>query len=156
MISPKRTALEFVEDQRIIDRRTTSWVTLYGALFKVRRKHFRRKQDQINNYLDWHGYKSLIATLLIILLCFADAFLTTVLLGKGAVEVNILMDWLIQKDIHLFTVVKMAVTGVALLILVMHFNFKIYKYIQVRYLIYVLIPLYVILILHELNMLATI
>lgn len=152
----KKAPLEFVEDQRVIDRRTTSWVTLHGALFKVRRKHFRRKQDQINNYLDWHGCKSLIATLLIILLCFADAFLTTVLLGKGAVEVNILMDWLIQKDIRLFTVVKMAVTGVALLILVMHFNFKIYKYIQVRYLIYVLIPLYVILIIHELNMLATI
>lgn len=152
----KKAPLEFVEDQRAIDRRTTSWVTLHGALFKVRRKHFRRKQDQINNYLDWHGCKSLIATLLIILLCFADAFLTTVLLGKGAVEVNILMDWLIQKDIRLFTVVKMAVTGVALLILVMHFNFKIYKYIQVRYLIYVLIPLYVILIIHELNMLATI
>ena len=152
----KENTQEVIEDQRTSDRRTTSWNTLYGTLFKTRRKHSRRAEDQINNYIDWHGHKPLIATLLIILLCFADAFLTTVLLDKGAVEVNILMDWLIQKDIHIFTVVKMAVTGTALLVLVMHFNFIIYRYIAVRYLMYALIPVYLALILHELNMLATI
>jgi hypothetical protein len=79
-----------------------------------------------------------------------------VLLSKGAVELNGLMDYLIQKDIQLFAVVKMSVTGVALIVLVLHFNFRIYKYIAVRYLIYGLVPLYSLLIFHELTMLAAI
>ena len=79
-----------------------------------------------------------------------------VLLSKGAVELNGLMDFLIQKDIQLFAIVKMSVTGIALIVLVLHFNFRIYKYIAVRYLIYGLVPLYSLLIFHELNMLASI
>jgi hypothetical protein len=56
----------------------------------------------------------------------------------------------------MFTVVKMSMTGTGLIILVMHFNFQIYKYIAVRYLIYGLVPLYSLLIFHELRMLAAI
>jgi hypothetical protein len=144
---------ESVRELRTADRRTLSRSTFHGALFKTRRRQNRRAGDQLNHYLDWHGHKPLIATLVIILLCFADAFLTTVLLDKGAVEANILMDWLIQKDLHIFTLVKMGVTGAALLVLVMHFNFRIYRYISVRFLMYALIPVYLLLILHELNML---
>jgi len=98
----------------------------------------------------------LATTLLIILLCCADAFLTTVLLSKGAIELNIFMNWLIQKDIHVFTIVKMAITGTALLVLVMHYNFMIYRYIAVKYVMIALVPAYLLLILHELNMLANI
>ncbi len=152
----EETARRVIDDQRCGDRRTTSWETWHGALFKTRRRQSRRDGDHFNQYLDWHGHTALLATLAIILLCFADAFLTTVLLGKGAIEVNVLMDWLIRKDIHVFTIVKMAVTGVALLILLIHFNFRVYKYISVRYLVYALVPVYVILILHELTMLARI
>ena len=139
---------------RLSDRRTNSLATLYGALFKCRRHHARRQDDKFNTYLDWHGHFPMYATVLIFLLCFADAFLTTILLSKGAVEMNLLMDWLIQKDLQTFAIVKMAVTGVALLILVMHYNFLIYKYVAVRYIIYALVPLYGLLIVHELNMLT--
>jgi hypothetical protein len=38
----------------------------------------------------------------------------------------------------------------------MHFNFRIYKFVAVRYLMYALVPLYSLLILHEINMLAQI
>ena len=96
----------------------------------------------------------LATTLLIILLCFADALLTTILLDKGAVEMNVFMDWLIQKDIHAFTIVKMALTGTALIVLVMHYNFMIYRYIAVKYVMFALVPAYSLLILHELKMLA--
>jgi len=143
-------------EHRRIDRRCHSLATLHGALFLNRRRQFRRDEDHVNSYKDWHGHVPLIATLLIILLCFADAFLTTVLLGKGAVEMNQLMDWLIRKDIHAFTIAKMAITGTALVILVMHYNFMIYKFIAVRYVMYALVPAYSLLILHELNMLANI
>ena len=143
-------------EQRRIDRRQPSLDTLAGALFTKRRRTSRRRDDHINSYIDWYGIWPLAATVTIILLCFADAFLTIVLINKGAVELNILMDWLIKKDVHTFAVVKMALTGTALLVLVMHFNFRIYKFVAVRYLMYALVPLYSLLILHEINMLAQI
>ena len=143
-------------DQRLLDRRQPSLKTLLGSLTLSRRRESRREDDHIDSYTDWYGHWPFAATLIIILLCFADAFLTIVLLSKGAVELNTLMDWFIQKDTYLFAVVKMSMTGVALIVLVMHFNFRIYKYIAVRYLIYALVPLYSLLIFHELTMLANI
>ena len=141
-------------DQRLYDRRQPSLKTLLGSLRHYRRRHLRREDDQLNSYTDWYGHWPFAATLIIILLCFADAFLTIVLLSKGAVELNGLMDWLIRKDTYMFTVVKMSMTGIALIILVMHFNFRIYRFVAVRYLIYALVPLYSLLIFHELTMLA--
>jgi hypothetical protein len=147
---------EQATDQRQLDRRQPSLKTLLGSLSHSRRRDSRREGDHIDSYTDWYGHWPFAATLIIILLCFADAFLTIVLLSKGAVELNGLMDWFIQKDTYMFTVVKMSMTGAALIVLVMHFNFRIYKYIAVRYLIYALVPLYSLLIFHELTMLANI
>ena len=153
---PQTTEQQSSSNQRLYDRRQPSLKTLLGSLKHYRRRHLRRDDDKQNSYTDWYGHWPFAATLIIILLCFADAFLTIVLLSKGAVELNGLMDWLIQKDTHIFTVVKMSMTGVALIVLVMHFNFRIYKYVAVRYLIYALVPLYSLLIFHELTMLANI
>ena len=50
----------------------------------------------------------------------------------------------------------MAITGIGLFILVMHSNFVVYGFITVRHIIYALVPLYLLLIAHEINMLATI
>jgi len=141
-------------EQRQHDRRQPSLKTVLGSLSRYRRRHLRREDDNLNSYTDWYGHWPFAATFTIILLCFADAFLTIVLLSKGAVELNGLMDWLIQKDTHTFTVVKMSMTGAALVVLVMHFNFRIYRFIAVRYLVYALVPLYSLLIFHELTMLA--
>ena len=143
-------------EQRVADRRQPSYQTVYGALFTNRRRSPRREGDHLDSYTDWYGVVPLAATVTIILLCFADAFLTTVLISKGAVELNILMDWLIQRDIHMFAVVKMSVTGIALIILVMHHNFRIYRYLAVRYVLYAIVPVYVVLIYHELTMLANV
>jgi hypothetical protein len=143
-------------DLRQLERRRPSLKTLLGSLTHSRRRLSRREHDQLNSYTDWYGHWPFAAALSIILLCFADAFLTIVLLSKGAVELNTLMNWLIQKDAHLFALVKMSMTGAALIVLVLHYNFRIYKYIPVRYLIYALVPLYSLLIFHELTMLARI
>lgn len=142
-----------VIEQRKTDRRYYTLQTLLGTLFVNRRRNFRRQDDHLNSYIDWYGPKPLIATLLIILLCCLDAFLTLILMNHGAVEMNILMDWLIQRDIHTFTVTKLAVTSVALVVLVMHFNFRIYRIFTVRYLMYALVPVYIVLIAHEINLL---
>ena len=156
MSQPPETTNEQSTDQRLHARRQPSLKTVLGSLSHYRRRHLRRDDDKLNSYTDWYGHWPFAATVIIILLCFADAFLTIVLLSKGAVELNGLMDWLIQKDPYIFTVVKMSMTGAALIVLVMHFNFRIYKYVAVRYLIYALVPLYSLLIFHELTMLANI
>ncbi|MGB5440207.1 MAG: DUF5658 family protein [Gammaproteobacteria bacterium] len=143
-----------VYKQRGVDRRSPSLATLHGALFKYRRRGSRRDGEHINSYVDWYGHWTLLATFTVIVLCCADAFLTIILLSNGAAEMNVLMDWLIQKDIRSFAVVKMSITGLALVVLVLHLNFRVYKVIAVRYLIFALVPMYSLLIAHELHMLS--
>jgi hypothetical protein len=140
-------------ERRELDRRRYSFRTLLGAFFLYRRRSCRRQEEAVNSYTDWYGPWPLIATLIIILLCCLDAFFTLILLANGAVELNVFMDVLIKKDIQLFTIVKLAMTGIALLVLVMHVNFRIYRVIAVRYLIYAFVPIYMILIAHQINML---
>jgi hypothetical protein len=137
-------------------RRRVSAQTFLGALFKQRRREIRRDDDRIGSYIDWYGPWPFLASLLIIVLSFTDAFLTMILLNNGAIEMNVLMDWLIKKDVQTFAVVKIAVTGLAIIILVMHFNFQVYRIIAVRYVMYALVPVYMLLILHEINMLTQI
>ena len=141
-------------ERRCQDRRRFSLQSLLGALFTLRRRRSRRKGDHLNAYIDWYGPWPLVASVIIILLSSLDAFLTLILLNHGAVELNVLMDWLIKNDIRTFAAVKLAITGLALIILVLHFNFHIYRVLPVRYLIYALMPIYAFLIAHEINLLG--
>ena len=141
-------------ERRRQDRRRFTLRSLFGALFTLRRRRSRRKGDQLNAYIDWYEPWPLMASVVIILLSSLDAFLTLILLDHGAVELNILMDWLIKMDIRTFAAVKLAVTGLALVILVLHFNFQLYKVLPVRYLIYALMPIYAFLIAHEISLLG--
>lgn len=155
--SPMKQDLKTRDDraieQRSGDRRYYTLRTLFGTLFVNRRRNFRREDDHQNSYIDWYGPWPLVATLLIILLCCLDAFLTLILMSHGAVELNVLMDWLIQRDIHTFTITKLVITSIALVVLVMHFNFRVYRIFTVRYLMYALVPVYMVLVAHEINLL---
>src|SRR5512134_2537158 len=93
-------------ERRRQDRRRFSLQALFGALFTLRRRRSRRKDDQINAYIDWYEPWPLVASVVIILLSSLDAFLTLILLNHGAVELNVLMDWLIKVDIRTFAAVK--------------------------------------------------
>ena len=145
---------EVTLERRRQNRRRFSLRSLFGALFTLRRRRSRRKDDQLNTYIDWYEPWPLVASVVIILLSSLDAFLTLTLLNHGAVELNILMDWLIKMDIRTFAAVKLGITGLALIILVLHFNFQLYKVLPVRYLMYALMPLYAFLIAHEINLLG--
>lgn len=156
-MKPDDGAMEATAAERRDDpRRRFTMKTFLGALFKQRRRQIRRDEDLINNYIDWYGPWPFLASFLIIMLSFMDALLTMILLNNGAIELNVLMDWLINKDVQTFAIAKMAVTGVAIVVLVMHFNFRIYRIIAVRYVMYALVPVYMLLIAHEFNMLAQI
>jgi magnesium-transporting ATPase (P-type) len=144
------------DERRADTRRHFSAGTVRGALFKQRRRLIRRDLDRINSYIDWYGPWPFLASVVIIVLCFADALLTMILLNNGAKEMNILMDLLIKHDVRTFAITKMAITSVAIIVLVMHFNFRFYRIIAVRYLMYALVPVYALLIAHEINMLSQI
>jgi hypothetical protein len=141
-------------ERRRQDRRRFSLRSLFGALFILRRRRSRRKDDHLNTYIDWYEPWPLVASVVIILLSSLDAFLTLILLNHGAVELNLLMDWLIKTDIRTFATVKLAVTGLALIVLVLHSNFHLYKVMPVRYVMYALMPLYAFLIAHEIILLG--
>lgn len=145
---------EVTLERRRQNRRRFSLRSLIGALFILRRRRSRRKDDQLNTYIDWYEPWPLVASVVIILLSSLDAFLTLILLNHGAVELNVLMDWLIKMDIRTFAAVKLAITGLALIILVLHFNFQLYRVLPVRYLMYALMPLYALLIAHEISLLG--
>jgi hypothetical protein len=145
---------EVTRERRRQNRRHFSLRSLFGALFTLRRRRSRRKDDQLNTYIDWYEPWPLVASVVIILLSSLDAFLTLILLNHGAVELNVLMDWLIKMDIRTFAAVKLAITGLALIILVLHFNFQLYRVLPVRYLMYALMPLYAFLIAHEISLLG--
>jgi hypothetical protein len=149
-----RSTDERAIERRRNDRRRLSFRSLYGALFILRRRHSRRKDDLLNKYVDWYEPWLLIAGVLIILLSCMDAFLTLILLSHGAVEMNTLMDWLIKKDIRTFATAKIALTTLAVLVMVIHFNFNLYKILPVRYLLYTLMSLYALLIAHEIILLG--
>ena len=155
MLNPDPTLNDdSAEERRLQDRRRFSPQSMFGALFTLRRRSSRRKADKINSYIDWYEPWPLVASVFIILLSGLDAFLTLILLNHGAVELNVLMGWLIELDIRTFAAVKLAVTGLALVVLVLHFNFHIYRVLPVRYLMYALMPLYALLIAHEISLLS--
>ncbi len=91
----------------------------------------------------------------ILLLCGTDAVLTLNLLKQGAVELNPLMATLIQFDTQLFAAIKMAVTGLALISLVVLANYRIFRRIRVYNLVYGAFFAYLALISYELLILST-
>jgi len=102
--------------------------------------------------VDWHEPHLLAVAVGILLLSFADAFLTVTLLVFGAAEFNPLMAALIHKDITIFTSVKMGVTGVGVLALVPLSHYRLFGPFRVVTGLYLILAGYIALLLYELSM----
>lgn len=136
------------------DRRRTSLKSVTLHTYRGRRRHPRRLEDREGSYLDWHQPHLLAATLCTLLLSCTDAILTLNILGRGGSELNWFMAVLIEHNIHLFAGVKMALSGSALIVLVMHANFRVFRVLRGWHLIYMVLPMYVVLVLYELFLLS--
>ncbi len=143
------------------DRRSTSdrrqltfRSVLYGG-FRPRRRSQRRMEDHALPVVDWHESHLLAIAIAILLLSFADAFLTINLLLLGAEEANPLMAALFYRDVAMFAVVKMALTGGGVILLVALSRLKLFGRIKVVQGLYATLVIYVILVLYELSMFAT-
>lgn len=142
------------ERRLVVDRRKfTLWSVLYGGV-RPRRRAGRRTVDVALPVLDWHESHLLAVAIGILLLSFADAFLTLRLLLLGASEVNPFMATLIYKDVTVFTAVKMGLTGVGVLMLVLLSHYRLFGRIRVVKGLYAILIGYIALVLYELSLVA--
>lgn len=82
-----------------------------------------------------------------------DAAFTLRLLSAGAVELNAVMAILIEDDVRKFVVFKLALTSLAVLLLVIHHDARIGSWLRVRHVHYATIAGYAVLISYELALL---
>ncbi len=140
--------------RRAVDRRRPTLKSVTYGTFRGRRRHVRRLEDREGTYLDWHQTHLLVATLCTLLLSCADAILTLNILGRGGSELNWFMAVLIEHNIQLFAGVKMALSGSALVVLVMHANFRVFRILRAWHLIYMVLSMYVVLVAYEAYLLS--
>ncbi|HHL45318.1 MAG TPA: hypothetical protein ENJ24_01960 [Gammaproteobacteria bacterium] len=121
------------------------------------RRHGPRRRDDVfskNGGVDTYPPKLLLVTVAILLFCALDAQNTLVILSRGGTEVNPLMDFLIQTDLRLFVGGKFALTGLGILVFVGYHRVRLWKLLKVRYILYSLLVLYLLLIGYQLVLLA--
>jgi hypothetical protein len=134
-------------------RRRIWWSVLYGSFHPRRRRPSRRTDESRYHALDWHSPHLLAVSVGILILCVADAFLTLVLMSGGAVEVNPVMALFVGDNVPVFACLKMAVTGVGILLLVFLARYRFMRMIRVDVILYCVLLAYVILVWHEIGML---
>ena len=118
MNEPMARELNGGVERRSADRRCSRLRSmLSGAALNGRRRAGRRSGDAHVHYVDLYDERLFAIVMGIFLLCCLDAFFTLILISNGAVEMNIFMDWLIQRDIQVFAAVKMLITSLALIVL---------------------------------------
>ena len=152
-ISP--AAMATSGERRNADRRQTNLRSLlFGGIGKHRRRGPRRISDHHGYYVDWYEPRLLAVAVSIFLLCCIDACFTLALLSRGASEVNILMDMLIQWDVDTFVRTKLAMTAAGLIFLVAHSSFRLRGLVLVRHVLYLLLGSYTLLFVYQLNLLV--
>ncbi len=110
------------------DRRRNSPRTLLHSLYRGRRLAFRRMDEAgTDRYLDIVEPVTAAVTIAILLLSSADALFTLLLLQRGAIELNPVMDALIAIDATLFVAVKLAITAICVLFIVAHRRFRFFR-----------------------------
>lgn len=105
-------------EQRLTDRRQFHWRTVLYGFLRSRRRTGRREADCDIIYLDWHHpWLFFLATGTMLFSC-ADAFLTLLLLERGMIEANPVMNAVIMQGASTFTVTKLAMTAFGIFVLV--------------------------------------
>jgi hypothetical protein len=135
------------------DRRKRPTASLVYGSFMGRRRAPRRSLDRNHYVADWHHGILLIPVVAILLLSTADAYLTVHLLERGAREVNWFMARLIHADAGEFVALKMALTGLGLIVLVTRRFALLFNRISVESILYAILVGYLLLIAYELSIL---
>jgi len=143
--------LQAMQNERrvLTDRRTSATKPFSFCTLRGRRRKSRRLDECHNYYVDRYNVRYLVLIISILILCFLDAYLTLLLLQVGAIELNPYMLFFIKKDVVLSMVVKYVMTATALIIILVHKNFRVFGGLRVRNLIYAILAVYSGLVLFE-------
>ncbi len=132
------------------DRRERLFRSLvYGGL-NPRRRSGRRAGDLHRPIVDWHSPGLFASSMLILVLCVADALLTLTLLAGGAREANPLMALYVYTDAQRFAIVKLSLTGVGVLTLVALARFRVFRVLRGAMLVHAILAGYLVLVVYEL------
>ena len=112
--------------------------------------------DSRYHSLDWHSAHLLAVSIGILLLSVGDAVLTITLMSYGAVEVNPVMAVLVDGSPALFVSLKMAMTGISVMLLVSLARYRFMRVVRVELILYGALAAYTILVVHEFGMLQNV
>jgi len=142
-------------DRRLApERRRPTLASYWLGSLRPRRRGGRRSEDRIYPVIDWHEPRLLIPALLIFFLSVADAFLTLTLIHHGAIEANPVMAALLGLDVRGFAGFKLLVTAFGTLVLVACARMRMFRKLPGEVFLYVIAAGYVVLMVHELQMLG--
>lgn len=130
------------------DRRSLSWRTFVQGSLTPRRRENRRGDD-LDGLIDWHEPHLLFLAIVILLLSMTDAFLTLKLIADGADEANPIMAYLLERAPRLFALIKMALTGAGIVVLVALARARVFRIIRISNIIHWCLLGYVVLIAYE-------
>jgi hypothetical protein len=129
------------------------WAFLYGSVRPRRRYVGRRTDDGRFQPTDWHGAHLWAVSVGILILSVVDAFLTVTLMSGGAIEVNPIMAAVMGHDIGAFAILKIAMTGVCVMLMVFLARYRFMRVVRVEVLLYGVLLTYLFLVGHEMGML---
>jgi len=136
------------ERRQRVDRRLLSWRTFFQGSITPQRRNSRRG-NEFDALVDWHEPHLLFLAIMILLLSVTDAFLTLTLISIGGEEANPIMAYLIEQTPRLFAIVKIALTGGGIVVLVALARARVFRVIRISNIIHWCMVGYVVLIVYE-------
>jgi hypothetical protein len=144
-----------IERRVPIERRRSILRALWRGNFARRRIAPRRDTERHVVVTDWFHAQWLAVSVLILLLCTADAFLTLTLISHGANEVNPLMDPLVRGSGHGFAYWKFGLTAMGVVVLTLLARLRFFGR-AVGWVLYAVLGMYCVLVGYELFLLRNI
>lgn len=138
------------------ERRRSILRALWHGNFARRRLSPRRGDTRHAVVTDWFEAKWLIPVIGILVLCCADALLTLTLIARGAVEMNPFMAPLVVGSGHSFAYWKVGLTAMGVIVLTLLARIRVFGWVVVGSILYVILAGYLVLIGYELFLLRNI
>lgn len=144
-----------ISDNRCQDRRQgMPFVCAFHLGIKTGRRTGERRTGRGKpGYVDYYAGHLMLCTIAILFLSILDAFFTLNILANGGEELNWFMAVLIEDSVGKFIGFKMALTSLALVMLIIHHDVQLTEKIRVRHIKYMILSGYSVLIGYELYLL---
>ena len=136
------------------DRRKRVFRSLIYGSFHPRHRGPRRAGEASLVAVDWHHPQWLAISVLIVTFSCADAFLTLVLMQRGAYEVNPVMASLLGGSGVSFAFVKIGLTAMGVVVLTQLARLRTFGRVPVGLILYSVLVLYGTLIYYEIHLLG--